>query len=131
MRSRAAGHIDMSLLGSGAGRIARKRSVLLAGAVLALLLAAMASAIVLSQGESRQRLRANLGLRGQSSAAFISTFLLQQAARERQDASAMLAGPRVAEARFRLVVDAFGSGAAVLLDGGGRLLDVIPADPAL
>src|SRR5581483_11228789 len=68
---------------------------------------------------------------GQSSAAFISTFLLQQAARERQDASAMLAGPRVAEARFRLVVDAFGSGAAVLLDGGGRLLDVIPADPAL
>jgi diguanylate cyclase (GGDEF)-like protein len=105
--------------------------VLLTAAGLALLLGAMASAIVFARQEAKEQLDANFKLRGQSSAGFISTFLLEQGARERHTAREMLSRPRVPAARLQLVEQAFGSRASVLLDGAGRLLDVLPADPAL
>jgi diguanylate cyclase (GGDEF)-like protein len=109
----------------------RTRTVGMATAVLVLLLGVMASAIALSQNESKKRLISTFGLRAQSSATFISTFLVQQAAHERRVAGEMLSGARVPNDRFRVVVDAFGSSAAVLLDSSGRLLDVFPSAPQL
>lgn len=97
---------------------------------LLVLLGLMAAAIVLSQRQSKEHLLANLHLRGTSSATFVSTYLDEQAAREQQAARRFLTGD-VSPARFELVTGAFGSGAAVLLDRSGRLLDVVPAKRSL
>lgn len=70
-------------------------------------------------------------LRGTSSATFVSEFLMQQATREQQTARQFLSGRTVSPEQFRLVVSAFGSNAAVLLDSSGRLLDVVPSDAPL
>jgi diguanylate cyclase (GGDEF)-like protein len=94
-------------------------------------LATLASMIVLSQAQSRAELLANFRLRGVSSATFVSTDLSQQALRERQAAGRLLAGSSVSPARFQTVVAAFGSQGAVLLGDTGRVLDVVPAHPAL
>jgi diguanylate cyclase (GGDEF)-like protein len=99
--------------------------------VLGLLLATMAIAIALAQRESKAGLRSTFHLRAMSSATFISTFLTQQAAREAQTARTFFSGRSVPAGRFPLVVEAFGSNAAVLLDSAGRLLDAAPRDPAL
>ncbi len=109
----------------------RLRAGVLATAVLLVLLGAMATAIVLSQRQSREHTLANFKLRGTVSATFVSTVLDEQAARERQAAQRFLAGSRISPRRFQFVTSAFGSPAAVLLDSAGRLLDVVPAKPAL
>lgn len=112
-------------------RAKRLRASALAAAGLILLLATMAAAIVLSQRQSKEHTLANFKLRGSASATFVSTYIDEQAARERQAAQRFLASGSVSEQRFALVTDAFGSNAAVLLDGAGRLLDVVPAEPGL
>ena len=109
----------------------RLRAGVLATAVLLVLLGAMATAIVLSQRQSREHTLANFKLRGSVSATFVSTVLGEQAARERQAAQHFLTAPRVSPQRMQLITSAFGSAAAVLLDGAGRVLDVVPAKPAL
>ncbi len=109
----------------------RLRAGVLATVVLLVLLGAMATAIVLSQRQSKQHTLANFKLRGSVSATFVSTVLGEQATRERQAAQHFLGAARVAPQRMQLVAAAFGSPAAVLLDGAGRLLDVVPAKPAL
>ncbi|HEY2768319.1 MAG TPA: diguanylate cyclase, partial [Solirubrobacteraceae bacterium] len=96
-----------------------------------LLLGAMASAIVLSQRQSRAHTLANFKLRGTASATFVSTYLAEQASRERQTAKRLLSGASVSRQQFGLVTAAFGSHAAVLLDSSGRLLEIIPAKPSL
>lgn len=111
------------------GRLLRAGA--LATAALLLLLGAMATAIVLSQHQSKQHTLANFKLRGSVSATFVSTVLGEQAARERQAALRFLSAAQVSPQRMQLVTAAFGGGAAVLLDGAGRLLDVVPAKPAL
>jgi diguanylate cyclase (GGDEF)-like protein len=112
---------------------ARSRAWPLALASLALLvlLGTLSAGIVLSRQQSRSHILSTFALRGSSSATFVSEFLMQQAAHEQQAAQQFLAGEQVSRERFRLVVAAFGSGAAVLLDSSGRLLDVVPSDPAL
>jgi diguanylate cyclase (GGDEF)-like protein len=109
----------------------RPWTLVLASLALLLLLGTLATAIVLSQRQSRAQVISAFKLRGSSSATFVSTFIAQQAAREQQTAQQLLAGAHVSAERFGIVVAAFGSRAAVLLDSRGRLLDVVPADPAL
>jgi diguanylate cyclase (GGDEF)-like protein len=104
---------------------------MLAGVGLLLLLGAMAAAIVLSQRQSKEHTLANFKLRGTASATFVSTYLDEQASRERQTAGRLLSGASVSPERFGLVTAAFGSDAAVLLDGSGRVLDIVPAKPGL
>ncbi len=109
----------------------RFKVTIFAAIVLAALLGTLALGIELSQQQARSRVLANLKLRGTSSATFVGTFLAEQASRERQTAAQFLADPHVSPRQFELVVAAFGSGAAVLLDSSGRVLDVAPADPSL
>lgn len=111
--------------------VRRQRATGLAAVALALLLAAMAAAIVLSQRQSETRILGNFRLRGTSSATFVSTYLDEQAAREQQAAREFLSTAHVSATRFAIVASAFGSGAAVLLDHTGRLIDVIPAKSSL
>jgi diguanylate cyclase (GGDEF)-like protein len=94
-------------------------------------LGSLAAGIVLTQQASRSRLLANLGLRGTTSASFVSTYLSQQASREQAAARQFMSGAHVSPERFHIVTAAFGSDAAVLLDSAGRLLDVVPSDRAL
>jgi diguanylate cyclase (GGDEF)-like protein len=107
------------------------RATVVAAVALALLLGTLATAIVFSQNQAREHVVAMFRLRGTSSATFVSTYLSQQAARERETAERFLAGGHVSNDQFQMVVAPFGSTAAVLLDSSGRLLDVAPADPAL
>jgi diguanylate cyclase (GGDEF)-like protein len=109
----------------------RSRGLALAALALALLLGTLAGGIVLIQAQSRSQVLAALGLRGTSSATFVSAFLAQQADREQDTAGELLAEPKVSGERFRTVVAAFGSDAAVLLDSAGRVLAVAPSDPRL
>jgi diguanylate cyclase (GGDEF)-like protein len=98
---------------------------------LLVLLGTLSAGIVYSRQQSRAHILANFELRGTSSATFVSEFLMQQATREQQTAERFLSGERVSSEQFRLVVSAFGSNAAVLLDSSGRLLDIVPSDPSL
>jgi diguanylate cyclase (GGDEF)-like protein len=116
---------------SSRARPRRPWATALASLGLLLLLGMMATAIVLSQHQSKAHLLSNLRLRGTSSAQFVSTYLDEQARREQQAARRFLSAAHVSPTRFELVTGAFGSGAAVLLDRGGRLLDVVPATSSL
>jgi diguanylate cyclase (GGDEF)-like protein len=109
----------------------RGRAVVVAVVGLLAVLGLLAFFIVFSQQQSKTRMNANFGMRAASSATVVSTYLTQQAAREQQDAAEFLAGRHVSRQRFAIVVGAFGSQAAVLLDAEGRLLDVVPNEPSL
>jgi diguanylate cyclase (GGDEF)-like protein len=101
------------------------------GLVLVLVIATLGIGIALSESQTRSHILSMFRLRGTSSATFVSTFLTQQADRQQQTAGRYLSGPTVSPERFGMVVSAFGSSAAVLVDSGGRLLDAVPADRAL
>jgi diguanylate cyclase (GGDEF)-like protein len=113
------------------GHTHRSRGLALAALALALLLGTLAGGIVLTQAQSRSHVLSTLGLRGTSSATFVSAFIAQQADREQEAARQLLSEPRVSDERFRTVIAAFGSDAAVLLDSSGRVLAVAPSDPGL
>jgi diguanylate cyclase (GGDEF)-like protein len=116
---------------NGAARARRTLAIGLASLALLVLLGTLAAGIVLSRQQSRSHILSTFALRGSSSATFVSEFLSQQATREQQAAREFLSGRQVSPERFRIVVAAFGSKAAVLLDSAGRLLDIVPSDPAL
>ncbi|MBA3866525.1 MAG: diguanylate cyclase [Solirubrobacterales bacterium] len=99
--------------------------------VLAAILALMGVEVVVSQQDSKDQITTNFAARGEASAEFISTFISQQAQKEGASAKRFLSGRRGLSAEFARTVVRFGSGAAVLLDGDGRLLAVAPNDPSI
>jgi diguanylate cyclase (GGDEF)-like protein len=105
--------------------------IAIASLALLVLLGTLSAGIVLSRQQSRAHILSSFELRGTSSATFVSEFLMQQATREQQTARQFLSSAHVSPEHFRLVVSAFGSNAAVLLDSSGRLLDIVPSDPSL
>jgi diguanylate cyclase (GGDEF)-like protein len=114
--------------------VARARSFwpsVFAALGLALLLGTLATAIVLTQQQAKSHLLATFGLRGTSSATFVSTYLDSQAGREQQTARDFLSSRRVPRGSFKVVAKALGSSAAVLLDERGRVLDSAPSRPTL
>jgi len=116
----------------GALRYAAKhRAIVLASVCFGLVLASLATGIILSENESRSRVLAALRQRGASSATFVSTFLSQQAARERDAAQRSLSGSKVSPAVFGVVASAFGTNSAILLDSRGRVLALTPSDRGL
>jgi diguanylate cyclase (GGDEF)-like protein len=106
-------------------------AVLAAGLMLALVLATIGAGIVVSRAQTTRQILAGLHARAISSAGFVSTFVSQQAEREIQTSRHLLAGRSASGSVFDIVVSSFGSQAAVLLDGRGRLLQVAPADHAI
>jgi diguanylate cyclase (GGDEF)-like protein len=124
----------MSAKSAGAivvGHARRSWAVLFASLTLLILIGSLAAAIVYSGQQSRAQLRTNFALRATSSATLVSEFLKEQAAREQQVARRFLSDAHVSATRFELAVSAFGGTAAGLLDSDGRLIGVLPSDPAL
>jgi diguanylate cyclase (GGDEF)-like protein len=109
----------------------RRWSRLIAPLRLAVVLATIAVGILLTQHASRRQILVNLQARGESSAGFVSTFLSEQAEREIHTGRSLLSGRRTTSSGFGVVVASFGSPAAVLLNRSGRLLQVVPRDPAI
>jgi diguanylate cyclase (GGDEF)-like protein len=111
---------------------ARRRHVLHGAAVLSFLLTLglLAAGIQLTHERSRHEIVANLKARAMTTAAFAATLLSEQAVREESTAERFLAGRARPTREFERVVTTFGSGEAVLLDGSGRLLDVLPSGHA-
>jgi diguanylate cyclase (GGDEF)-like protein len=87
--------------------------------------------IARSQEEARSQLRTNFKLRGTASATLVSTYVGQQAERQKASAQELLSTPAVSEQRFRTVASAFGTQGAALLDHQGRVIDVTPYDKDL
>ena len=115
----------------GIARARRSWAGAIAALGLVVLLGTLAAAIVLTQQQAKSHLLATFGLRGTSSATFVSTYLDSQASRERQAARDFLSSRRVSRASFKVVARALGSDAAVLLDDAGRVLDAVPSRPTL
>ncbi|MCW3033415.1 MAG: hypothetical protein JWM60_1760 [Solirubrobacterales bacterium] len=105
----------------------RFRSVALATVALAVVLGALGLFVAVSQQESRSQLVANFKLRGSASATLVSTYIAQQAARQRQSAEQLMSVPTVTGSRFRTVATAFGAQGAVLLDSQGAIVNVTPS----
>jgi len=113
------------------GPVRRHWVVALASIGLLAVLGTLAFAIAASQQQARSHVISTYALRGTSSATFVSTFIAQQATREEETAEQFLSVRPVSTERFRLAVAALGSGAAMLLDSHGRVLDVVPSDRSL
>src|SRR5437588_397716 len=108
-------------------RAKRHWSVGVAALALAVVLGTLGVFISRSQQESRSHLVSNFRLRGSASARLVSTYIAQQAARERRSAEELLAVPTVTRSRFRTIATAFGAQSAVLLDSAGLVANVYPA----
>ena len=102
-------------------------SVVVAALTLAVVLGTLAVFIAGSQGEERRHLIANFKLRGSSSATLVSTYIAQQAQRQRESAEQLMSVPTVTRSRFRTIATAFGAQSAALLDADGVVLNVYPA----
>jgi diguanylate cyclase (GGDEF)-like protein len=109
----------------------RRKHVTLAAIALTAVLAVIAVGIILTHNDSVAQVEANFKARAASSAEGISSFVAQQSERETLTAEKFLAGNRDLGPEFRRTAATFGSPAAVLLDGSGRVLQVVPNDPAL
>jgi diguanylate cyclase (GGDEF)-like protein len=115
----------------GLAQMRRVRSSVVAAIALLILLGALTTGIVVTQQQTKSRLLASFGLRGTTSARFVSTYISEQASREQSAARQFLATPRPSIANFKLVAATLGSSTAVLLDNAGRVLDTVPAQPLL
>jgi diguanylate cyclase (GGDEF)-like protein len=99
--------------------------------VTVLLVGSAAGSIFVAQHQARTHSLNTFQLRDRNYADFVSTYLSQQESREHNLASTSLTSAVVSPEQQKLVTSAFGSDASVLLDAGGRVLDIVPDDPAL
>ncbi|HEX3910997.1 MAG TPA: diguanylate cyclase [Solirubrobacteraceae bacterium] len=105
-------------------------AILAAVGALLLVLGALATAILLSQGSARSQLRSSLAARGKASAGFVATYLSEQGTRERLAAERFLSAPRVDTHNLEVIAATLGSEASVLLDNAGHVLAAHPSDPS-
>ncbi len=95
------------------------------------LIAALAALLAGSQADARQAVAQRLQARTASGAEFASLYVRDILEREGRQASIWLAGRTTSSGSLKRAADAIGVSAAVLLDREGRLLQVLPAKPAL
>ena len=99
--------------------------------VLALTVAGLAAGLVYTQEVSRQDLRQRFDSRADLSSRFTSAYVGDVITREKANAGSRLSGATVSRAEFDQVVAIMGLEAAVLLDDKGRVLQVVPDNPAV
>ncbi len=92
---------------------------------------ALAAVLAGSQADARRAVAQRLEQRTASGAQFASLYVRDILARERRQAATWLAAPRTTPGALQRASDAIGVSAAVLLDRDGRVLQVLPAKPAL
>lgn len=103
----------------------------LAALGLAAVLGVIAVGIAVTHAQSRNQILANFSARGKTSADFVSTYLSQQAARERQSAKVFLSGRKRLALEFDRTSADFGSEVAGLFDRSGRAIETLPHDTAI
>jgi two-component system, sensor histidine kinase and response regulator len=108
----------------------RLRVGLVAFALL-VVLSVIAFGIADTHAQTKHQILANFKARGKTSAGFVSTYLSQQETREIQSAEHFLSGRTGLTAEFGRVASVFGSNTAGLFDSSGRVLAILPRDPAL
>ena len=89
--------------------------------------AAVVGAEAHSQQAGRRELEERFSLRATVGGRFVQSYVEDLFRREREQASALLAGADPTEDQFELVAAALGYPAAVLLDSQGRVLQAVPA----
>jgi len=104
--------------------------VLLAAAWLAVM-GGLAAYLAGSQSSARHGVAQRLSARAQMGAEFSSLYVQSIFAREHAQARRWLASPTATMEALRNASSAMGVPAAVLLDSTGRVLQVLPADPAV
>lgn len=112
-------------------RSERMRVLVPAVLLLTALVGAMGFLLLRAQNQARVQLEERYALRTVLASRFVSSYVRDVQGREVAYATNLLAGRRVTAAQFALVSRTFGFGAAVLLDGQGRVLNVLPAKPQL
>jgi len=108
----------------------RLRVALVAFALL-VVLSVIAFGIAVTHAQTKSQILTNYKARGKTSAGFVSTYLSQQEARQTQGAEHFLAGRTGLTSEFSRVATVFGSDTAGLFDSSGRVLAILPHDPAL
>jgi len=98
----------------------------LAAVALAAVLGVMATGIVVSYGQTRDQILTRFEARATTSAGFLSTYVSQQASRQRVAAQLLLAGRSGFPAALDTLATSFGAVSAGLVGPSGRLLDVFP-----
>lgn len=99
--------------------------------LLTLLIGGMGVVLARSQDQARADLEQRYQLRTALASHFVASYVSDIQRRERIDASRFLTDLVVAPGRFQLIASALGFDSAVLLDAGGRVLNVLPAKRAL
>lgn len=94
-------------------------------------IASLGGFLASSQANSRTALAQRFQSRMQLGAEFVSLYTHDLFDREHDQATSQLAGRHVSGEAFAHAVAGLGMSAAVLLDRDGRLLQVVPAKPAL
>ncbi|GAA0573799.1 hypothetical protein GCM10010172_68040 [Paractinoplanes ferrugineus] len=98
-------------------------------AVWLLLTACGTAGLLWAQHRSRAAVAERFDMRLDLLRDFVSSYVADLIDREREQAETFLADPAVGQRDFERSVAGFGYPAAVLLDGRGRLLRAVPADP--
>jgi diguanylate cyclase (GGDEF)-like protein len=99
--------------------------------LLTVLIGGMSVILAGSQAQSRSDLEARYHLRTALASRFVASYVADTQRRERIYAARFLTDLVVSPQRFQVVASAFGFDSAVLLDAGGRVLNVVPPKPAL
>jgi signal transduction histidine kinase/DNA-binding response OmpR family regulator len=92
---------------------------------------ALTGGLMLIQRDSEQELEHRFVLRATIGADFVANYGVDLLARARRQAEEFLTGAGIGEQRLREVSAPLGYTAVVLLDDRGRLLQVVPANPAM
>jgi len=96
-----------------------------------LVVALVASGVAFVNRDARTELEHRFRLRVAIASDFVATYVADLLARERVQALQFLAGPQVDQRAFEQSVAALGYPAAVLLDSGGAVVHIAPANPDL
>ena len=99
--------------------------------VILIIAGTVVAVTAVSQHLSRQHDASLFVTRGTASAGFVSTYISEEANREKVAAEEYLSASQVDGNQFDTVSGSFGSMSTVLLDSGGRTLEVVPSDPFL
>ena len=111
----------------------RRASLVLAAVALALALAAMSVGVVLSRDASKAQILTNLKARGMSSAGFVSAFIAQQAAREREAGGRLRADREASGSVLSIFVEHASTlkpHHVLLVDADGRIIASSPSTRA-
>jgi signal transduction histidine kinase/DNA-binding response OmpR family regulator len=114
-----------------AARESARRRLSVVAFALVVVLALVAGGIVVSRQDSKNGILVRFQARAASSAGSVSSYVSQQAQRERLSARRFLSARTGLSTALATLTSSLGGNTAVVLDDSGRVLDSVPRKPAL